>query len=134
MTESFEAREYEFTLPDGVKSREGNVVEVSLTLPERSNRLIYVPKSQFEAVGIQSGFEPIYARQGIYVTLQGKSASLSRIEPSDIRVLVNLAGATNSGYYPVEIVVENAQGVGAIEDPDSPYEVYVELTPVGQEG
>lgn len=134
ITEGFENKEYTFTLPDGIKSREGDTVEVSLTLPKRDFRLIYVPKTQFEAVGVQSGFEPVYARQGIYVTLQGKSATLSRIEATDIRVIVDLSGATNSGYYPVEIVVENAQGVGAIEDPDHPYEVYVELTPVGQEG
>lgn len=134
ITEGFENKEYTFTLPDGVKSREGNAVEVSLTLPERASRLVYVPKNQFEAVGVLSGFEPVYARQGIYVTLQGKSAALSRIEPSDIRVIVDLTGATNSGYYPVEIVVLNAQGIGAIEDPDDPYEVYVELTRSGQEG
>lgn len=134
ITEGFEKKEYTFQLPDGVKSREGDTVEVSLTLPERSNRLIYVPKTQFEAVGVPSGYEPIYARQGIYVTLQGKSAALARIELTDIRVIVDLTNATNSGYYPVEIEVQNAQGIGAIEDPDNPYEVYVELTRVNQEG
>ena len=53
---------------------------------------------------------------------------------TDIRVIVDLTDATASGYYPVKIVVDNAQGVGAIVDPDGPYEVYVELSPADQEG
>ena len=133
-TESFENKEYTFTLPEGVKSREGNVVEVSLTLPERASRLIYVLKSQFEAIGTPEGYDVAYTRPGINVTLQGKNATLSKIEPTDVRVIVDLTGASSSGYYPVEIVVDNAQGVGAIEDPNDPYEVYVELTPAKQEG
>lgn len=133
-TVSFENKEYSFTLPEGVKSREGNVVEVSLTLPERASRLIYVLKSQFEAIGTPEGYDVAYTRPGINVTLQGKSATLSKIDPTDIRVIVDLTGASSSGYYPVEIVVDNAQGVGAIEDPNNPYEVYVELTPTNQEG
>lgn len=133
-TESFENKEYTFTLPEGVKSREGNVVEVSLTLPERTSRLIYVPKTQFEAVGTPEGYDVAYIRSGINVTLQGRSATLSKIEPTDIRVIVDLTGASSSGYYPAEIVVDNAPDVGAIEDPSGPYEVYVELTPVNREG
>lgn len=133
ITEGFENREYTFTLPDGVKSREGNTVEVTLTLPERAIRTITVPQSQFEAIGVPEGYEVTYARKGLEVTLQGKSATLARLKDTDIRVIVNLAGATLSNDYPVEIVVENAQGVGAIEDPEDPYEVYVLLTPVDRE-
>lgn len=134
ITAGFENKEYTFTLPDGVKSREGNVVEVSLTLPERATRLIFVTKSQFEAVGVSPGYEVTYQTQRIYVNIQGKSATLSKIEPTDIRVIVDLTGATSSGFYPVEIVVENALGVGALEDPNDPYEVYVELTEAAREG
>lgn len=134
VTEGFENKEYTFTLPDGVKSREGNTVEVSLKLPNRDFRLMSVPKTQFEAVGLNSQYELAYLAPTLLVTLQGKSATLSRIEPTDIRVIVDLTGAAKSGFYPVQIVVENAQGVGAIEDPNDPYEIYVELTRVSQEG
>lgn len=134
VTEGFENKEYTFTLPDGVRSREGNTVEVSLKLPKRDFRLISVPKTQFEAVGLNPQYEPVYAASTLLVTLQGKSATLSRIEATDIRVIVDLTGANKSGFYPVQIVVENAQGVGAIEDPDKPYEVFVELIRTGQEG
>lgn len=133
ITAGFENKEYTFTLPEGVKSREGNVVEVSLTLPERATRVIYVPKLQFEVEGVPAGYEVTYARQGINVTLQGKSATLSKIEVTDVRIVVDLSGATNSGYYSVEIIVENAQGVGAIEDPGAPYEIYVELSKTDRE-
>ena len=133
-TGSFENREYTFTLPEGVKSREGNVVEVSLTLPERATRELYIPKVRFEAVGVTAGYEVAYQTQRIYVTLQGKAATLSRLEIMDIRVVVDLTDATESGYYPVQIVVDNVQGVGAIEDPDDPYVIYVELTSTAQEG
>ena len=133
-TKSFENREYTFTLPEGVKSREGNAVEVSLTLPERATRGLTVPKSQFETVNVPAGYEVSYRTQRLYVILQGKSATLSRIEVTDIRVIVDLTDATASGYYPVKIVVDNAQGVGAFVDPDGPYEVYVELSPADQEG
>lgn len=132
-TGSFENREYTFTLPEGVKSREGNVVEVSLTLPERATRELYIPKVRFEAVGVTAGYEVAYQTQRIYVTLQGKAATLSRLEIMDIRVVVDLTDATESGYYPVQIVVDNVQGVGAIEDPDDPYVIYVELTSTAQE-
>jgi YbbR domain-containing protein len=132
--EGFENREYTFTLPEGVKSREGNTVEVSLTLPKRDFRLISVPKTQFEAAGLDPQYPPTYVAPAPLVTLQGQSATLSRIEPTDIRVIVELNGATNSGYYSAQIVVDNAQGVGAIEDPNAPYEVYVELVPANQEG
>lgn len=132
ITESFTNQEYTFTLPDGVKSREGNTVEVSLELPKRDLRVITVPQSQFEAVNVPDGYEVAYARKGIEVTLQGKSGTLAKILDTDIQVVVNLSGSTNSGYYPVEIVVNNAQGVGAIEDGGEPYEVYVLLTPVDQ--
>ncbi len=134
VTEGFENKEYTFTLPDGVKSREGTTVEVSLKLPQRDFRIISVPKSQFEAVGLNSQYEPTYVAPTLLVTLQGKSATLSRIEPTDIRVIVDLTGATKSGFYSVQIVVDNAQSVGAIEDPDKPYEIFVELTRVSQEG
>lgn len=133
-TGSFENREYTFTLPEGVKSREGNVVEVSLTLPERATRELYIPKVRFEAMGVPAGYEVAYQTQRIYVTLQGKAATLSRLEIMDIRVVVDLTDATESGYYPVQIVVDNVQGVGAIEDPDDPYVIYVELTSTAQEG
>lgn len=133
ITQGFENKEYKFTLPDGVKSREGDTVEVSLTLPERATRTITVPQSQFEAVGVPDGYEVAYARKGIEVTIQGKSATLSRLEATDIRVIVDLTNATSSGYYPVEIIVDNAQDVGSIEDPNEPYEVYVLITPVDQE-
>lgn len=130
ITENFENKEYTFTLPEGVKSREGNSVEVSLTLPDMATRVILVPQSQFETIGAPEGYEVTFARKGLNVTLQGRSSTLGRIMASDIRVIVNLTGVTASGDYPVEIVIDKTQDVGAIEDPQEPYEVYVLLTPV----
>ena len=133
-TESFQAREYTFTLPEGVKSREGNVVEVSLSIPEMDTKPFYVPKSQFEAIGLSEGYKLLYNRAGLTVTLQGRASVLSQVQVTDIRIIVDLTGSTASRFYSVEVVVDNVQGVGAIVDPDNPYEVYVELTPADQEG
>lgn len=131
ITESY-TDQLRFTLPEGVKSQQGNVVEVKLELPVRDFRSIAVPMSQFEAIGLPEGYEATFSAQSIDVRLRGKSGTLSRLEPTDIRIVVNLTGATERGFYPVAVVVENAQNVGAIEDPDDPYEVYVLITPVAQ--
>lgn len=133
VTEGFENKEYTFTLPEGVKSREGTTVEVTLQLPDRAIRTITVPQSQYETIGVPDGYEVTYARKGIEVTLQGRSATLAKLKATDIRIIVDLTGASGSGDYPVEIVVDNAQDVGAIVDPNEPYEVYVLLTPVDRE-
>lgn len=130
LAEGFENKEYTLALPEGVKSREGNTVEVTVKLPQRATRLITVPQSQFEAIGVPEGYQVSYARKGIDVTIRGKSATLSRIEATDIRVIVDLNNVTADGYYHVQVVVDNIQGVGAIEDPEAPYEVYVMLDPV----
>lgn len=133
ITENFAGREYTFTLPEGVKSQEGNSVEVSLTLPEMATRLILVPQSQFEARNVPEGYEVTYAGKGINVTLQGRSSTLGRIQPTDIRVIVDLSDITDSGDCPVEVEVSNTQEVGAIVDPQVPYKVHVLLTPVERE-
>lgn len=136
ITQGFEDKEIEFTLPDGVKSREGNTVLVTLTLPKRATRSMNIPQTQFEAVGIPEGYTVKFSTQRIYVTLQGMSGTLSRLEPEDIRIVVDLTGTTgtdDSGEYPVQIVVDNVKGVGAIVDPNDPYEVYVNLIPIDRE-
>ena len=131
ITESY-TNQIRFTLPEGVKSQQGNVVEVSLTLPNRDFRNMEIPVTQFEAINVPNGYEASFSAHSMDVTLRGKSASLSRLEATDIRVIVDLAGATERGYYPAQILVESTQGVGAVEDPNDPYQVYVLITPAEQ--
>lgn len=132
ITEGFEKEKYRIPLKEGVKSQQGNVVEVSLTLPNRDFRNMEIPVTQFEAINVPNGYEASFSAHSMDVTLRGKSASLSRLEVTDIRVIVDLAGATERGYYPAQILVESTQGVGAVEDPNDPYQVYVLITPAEQ--
>lgn len=130
-TQSFSNREYSFTLPSGVKSREGQVVDVSLDLPETSTQIIRVPRSQFEAVGLPEGYEVNFTTNYIDIVLQGKRATWGSFDESSVRVIVDVSdlvekmGDSERGECPVQVVVENNPDVGAIEDPDDPYIIYV---------
>ena len=53
---------------------------------------------------------------------------MDKIYEVDIRVIVDVEGKTTSDRYKAKIIVGSTEGIGAIENPQKPYEVYVELT------
>ncbi len=129
--QSFKDEPFEIPLPDGVKSHQGNMVEVSMTIPSLKTATRYVPKSQFQAVGVPEGYEVEFTTSSLTVTFQGKENAMANIYAADVRVIVDINGKTESGYYAARIVVEDLEGVGAMEDPEKPYEVSVVLTKTG---
>lgn len=130
-TSSFEKRKYSFTLPSGVTSREGTIVDVSLKLPPTSTRTISVPREQFEAVNLPEGYEVNFTTQYLTVTLQGRLNAWQEFKESDIRVLVDVSKLITEGQdyatgeCPATIVVGNGTEIGAVEDISNPYELYV---------
>ncbi|MBQ7415692.1 MAG: hypothetical protein IJW14_01485 [Oscillospiraceae bacterium] len=125
--EGFENKEYTIPVPEGVTIQQGDVVEVTMTVPPRATRTISIPQSQFDVLGLPEGYEVTFARKAIEVTVLGKSSILSKLETTDFRVVVDLGDNTASGSYPVQIEILNMQNVSIVEDPDSPYKVYALL-------
>ena len=128
--EGFVDKEYRIPLPEGVTVQEGEIVEVTMTIPERETRILPVPHSQCKITGLADGYEATFVRKNIEVTLLGKKASLEKLVYSDITVELDLTGKTESGSYEVQIKVESTQKVSVVGDS---YKVYVLLTPVEPE-
>lgn len=139
--ESFTDREYPVKLPEGVRNISGfEAVKVSLTLPPMKVKEFQVPLKQFEFTGLPEGMKHQVRTQSLDVWIRGRETILDKVEPTDIRVIVDLSSATQTGYYPATVVVDNISEVGVVPDPSSPndpYEVYVAieaLLPVVPEG
>lgn len=122
---SFENKEYSFTLPAGVniEGNLGTTVFVSLTLPETEERVLTIPNGQISIIGTPEGYE---AEPGgaLQITFRGVKGAFDNLDVSDISIVVDIAGATKTGQYPVQIKVPEGVKIGAIEEKT----VYVLLT------
>lgn len=133
--ESFTDREYPVKLPEGVRNISGfDTVKVSLTLPPVKVKEISVDRDRFEYINLPEGMkEPKFRNQKLDVWIRGRETILDKVQPTDIRVVVDLSNATQTGNYPVTITVEGFTEVGVVPDPSSPsktYEVLVAIEPV----
>lgn len=128
VTESFGRELFDIPLPEGVRSREGDQVEVSLTIPEMKSVTRYIPKSRFEKRNVPEGYDAQFTTGGLTVVLRGRLDVMDNVHEAAICVIVDLDGNTTSGRYAARIEVIGPEGVGAVEDPRKPYVVYVELT------
>lgn len=134
-TESFVDREYPVKLPEGVRNTTGvDTVKVSLTLPEMKTRSFTLELdkddlAQISFIGQPTGV-PVSLKmpQRFRVWIRGREAALDKVMVEDIRLVVDLTGATQSGYYPVTVEVDNISGVGVVpdqSDPSAAYELFV---------
>lgn len=128
VNESLEGMLIDIPLPEGVSSREGDKVEVSLIIPEMKTVTRYIPKTQFEKIGVPRDYTAEITTGGLTITLRGRADVMDKIYEVGIRVIVDVEGKTTSDRYKAKIIVGSTEGVGAIENPQKPYEVYVELT------
>lgn len=132
-SESFTDRLYPIDLPDGVQNVSGvDEVKVSLSLPAVKLKSFQVGEDQisFQA---PEGYAAKLRTKSLTVYVRGRETILEKVMVSDIRVEVDLTGATQTGYYPATVVVENISDVGVVPDPGKPnstYEVYVVITAV----
>lgn len=140
-TESFTDREFTVQLPEGVRNTSGvDTVKVSLTLPQVKVAEFRVPMAQFSYEDLPAGMAVRFRTQYLTVWIRGRETILDKVELTDIKVIVDLSGATQTGYYPASIVVENVSDVGVVPNPSDPaasYEVYVAISaqqPVVPEG
>lgn len=135
-TDSFVDRVYTVDLPTGVRTTSGAEeveVKVSLTLPPVEIKKLEIPTSQVERLNVPSDvFANIYEPK-LQVWIRGRGTILSQIRETDIKVSVDLTGATQNGYYPVTVTIKNYDNVGVITDPydaDHTYQLYIKIVPL----
>ena len=130
--ESFTNKEYTFTLPAGVniEGNLGTTVFVSLTLPETDTLTLNVPNTQIKVIGVPEGFE---ADPGgtLEITLRGLKGVFNGFKTSDVSIIVDIGGATTTGRYHAEVEIRDNEQIGAVEDENAPYVIYVLLTELG---
>lgn len=130
--ESFSDREYEIVLPEGVRNTSGvDTVKVSLTLPAMEVKKFDIPMSRFTYENLPEGMAVRFRTQNLSVWIRGRETILDKVDLKDLRVVVDLTGATQNGYYPATVVIENISNVGVVPNPsypNEPYEVYVAVT------
>lgn len=129
--QSFENKPFEIPLPEGVKSNRGDMVEVTLEVPPLGIATRYISNSQFHAVNVPAGYDVEFQTGSLMVTFQGINEAIAYLGTAQIRVEVDLNHKTESGYFEARIIVEDLKGVGAMIDPEDPYEFSVELTQTG---
>lgn len=140
-SESFTDRAYAVKLPEGVRNISGfDSVKVSLELPPMKVKEFTVGQDRFVFSGLPEGLTYKVRTQSLGVWIRGRETVLEKVEAGQIRLEVDLSGATQTGYYPATVVVEGDSQVGVVPDPSSPnepYEVYVTIEaklPVVPEG
>ncbi|MBQ7345898.1 MAG: hypothetical protein IJW45_07555 [Oscillospiraceae bacterium] len=139
-SESFTDRSYPIDLPDGVQNVSGvDEVKVSLQLPAVKLKAFVLKISNGgvneDQVDFQTpeGYAAKVQTKNLTVYVRGRETILNKVMASDIRVVVDLTGATQTGYYPATVVVENISDVGVVPDPGKPnstYEVWMEIKAV----
>ena len=129
--ESFTDREYPVKLPEGVRNISGfDTVKASLELPPMKVREFTVGQKQFVFTGLPEGMKYTVRTQSLGVWIRGRETILEKVEAGQIRLEVDLSGATQTGYFPATVVVEGVSEVGVVPDPSAPnepYEVYVAI-------
>lgn len=125
--QDFSDREYSFTLPSGVKSDDGNVVYVSLTLPATETKEITILNEQIKVTNVPEGYDANVSGK-LTVTVRGKTGTLTDFDASDIRAVVDLKGASEKGDYVVEFHIPESLHVGVIGEDQT---VFVNLTRKG---
>lgn len=130
-TDSFTNREYTFELPYGVNivGNQQKKVYVSLTLPKTSTITLTISNSQITVIGVPEGYEAVPGGT-LEVVLQGAEDAFNGFKTSDVRVVVDVSSPTADGRYPVQIEILSDAKIGAIEDENDPYTIYVLLTEV----
>ena len=119
-TMTFIDREYEVALPDGIRNSSGvETVKVSLTLPQTNIAEFRVSREQFEVIA-PTGLEYEIGAKILKVRVQGRQTVLDKVTVEDIRVVLDLTGATQTDQYPVTVTVEGVEGVGVVSDPSTP--------------
>lgn len=132
--ESFTDREYPVKLPEGVRNISGfDTVKASLELPPMKVKEFTVGQKQFVFTGLPEDMKYTVRTQSLGVWIRGRETILEKVEAEQIRLEVDLSGATQTGYFPATVVVEGISEVGVVPDPSSPnepYEVYVAIEAV----
>ena len=125
--QDFSDREYSFTLPSGVKSDDGTVVYVSLTLPATETKEITILNEQIKVTNVPEGYDANVSGK-LTVTVRGKAGTLTDFDASDIRAVVDLKGASEKGDYVVEFHIPESLHVGVIGEDQT---IFVNLTRKG---
>ena len=136
--EGFTDRTYQVELPAGVKNLSGiEEVQVSLEMPEREIQSFDLSmEDMLDRVELQNVPDGVPVRvrenQQLTVWIRGQAKDLEKVMITDFRIVVDLTGATQTGMYEAQILVENVSGVGVVSDPDDPYEILVQIGESGQ--
>lgn len=136
--EGFTDRTYQVELPAGVKNLSGiEEVQVSLEMPEREIQSFDLSmEDMLDRVELQNVPDGVPVRvrenQQLTVWIRGQAKDLEKVMITDFRIVVDLTGATQTGMYEAQILVENVSGVGVVSDPDDPYEILVHIGESGQ--
>lgn len=114
-------------LPEGISNPSGiNEVIITVTLPERENRIYNI--SQIQLKNVPEGLEAQLITKQLEVTLRGIGPVLEQITPENIIAVVDLSGETvGNPMLPVEITIEGFEGnsnVGVFGQPS----VHVKLS------
>lgn len=131
--DSFVDRVYIVALPEGVYTVEGEKevrVKVSLTMPPMETKSLDIPTYKVEMLNLPEGVLANIMESQLKVWVRGRGTILSQIRETDIKVSMDLSGATQSGYgyYPVTVSIKNYDNVGVITNPSDSshtYQLYV---------
>ena len=137
-TDSFVDRVYIVALPAGVQTLSGENevrVKVSLTIPPVETKKFEIPTSRVEMINLPDDVLASIYDTKLEVWVQGRDNLLTQIRVTDIKVSVDLAGATESGYSPVTITIKNCDNVGPVKNPADPahtYQLYIKIVSLEQ--
>lgn len=101
-------------LPEGVNNETGlQEATVKIEFPELGTKTLTV--TQFEAVNVPAGLEVDFVTKQLEIQVRGPKASVSEIEPADIKVVVSFANEqAGTAKVKAEIVIAK-EGVGAMD-------------------
>lgn len=108
LTQSFRLTDY---LPEGLKLMEGSeeVVEVTVTVIEQSQKQLTVPASDLQILGQESDREYIFHGDA-HITLTGDSAALNAVHADDLQASVHVNGLS-AGEHRVMLHADMPDGI-----------------------
>ena len=107
--------EYPIYLPSGVENVSGiSKAEVAITVKGLDTKTFEV--QNIELQNVPKGYQAKLSTQVCTITLRGPKTSLSAVQPSQIKLVADLAGldATGSHNVPVKVYLYTSSDVGAI--------------------
>ncbi len=117
----------EILLPPGIQNRSG-VTEASVNVKIESLPMKSLMTWQVEIINIPAGYDAALMGDAVQVWVRGTEAQLSKVQPENLRVLVDLSGITPMNGQQragATVVLEGVPGVGVV---GTDYSVAVKLT------